>query len=86
MAFCYHLSDRDGKKLKQGLRPTMMTSLAVANAVTMSICSSLCVETSVATLLCRREAGDACPRPDSGGKDVAFNTTGYFGRHKFFKV
>ncbi|ESZ71236.1 hypothetical protein [Mesorhizobium sp. L103C105A0] len=33
MAFCYHVSDRDGKKLKQGLRPTMMTSLAVANAV-----------------------------------------------------
>ncbi|MER8479161.1 hypothetical protein [Mesorhizobium sp. M1163] len=41
MAFRYHLSDRNGKKLKQGLRRTMMTSLAVANAVMMSICSSL---------------------------------------------
>jgi hypothetical protein len=33
MAFRYRLSDRNGKKLKQGLRRTMMTSLAVANAV-----------------------------------------------------
>ncbi|MER8369890.1 hypothetical protein [Mesorhizobium sp. M1378] len=41
MAFRYHLSDRNGKKLKQGLRRTMMTSLAVANAVMMSICSSI---------------------------------------------
>ncbi|ESY48116.1 MULTISPECIES: hypothetical protein [unclassified Mesorhizobium] len=47
------LSDRSGKKLKQGLRRTMMTWLALANAVMMSICSSLYVETSVATLLCR---------------------------------
>ncbi|MER9249815.1 hypothetical protein [Mesorhizobium sp. M0590] len=29
MAFRYHLSDRNGKKLKQALRRTMMTSLAV---------------------------------------------------------
>ncbi|MER9357848.1 hypothetical protein NKI61_32110 [Mesorhizobium sp. M0514] len=41
MAFRFHLSDRNGKKLKQGLRRTMITSLAVANAVMMSICSSL---------------------------------------------
>lgn len=36
------LSDRNGKKLKEGLRRTMMTWLALANAVMMSICSSLC--------------------------------------------
>ncbi|ESZ65983.1 hypothetical protein X727_27620 [Mesorhizobium sp. L103C119B0] len=41
MAFRFQLSDRNGKKLKQGLRRTMITSLAVANAVMMSICSSL---------------------------------------------
>ncbi|ESY15395.1 hypothetical protein X750_28180 [Mesorhizobium sp. LNJC394B00] len=33
MAFRFHLSDRNGKKLKQGLRRTMMTRLAVAKAV-----------------------------------------------------
>ncbi|ESY65936.1 hypothetical protein X742_20545 [Mesorhizobium sp. LNHC232B00] len=33
MALRYHLSDRNGKKLKQGLRRTMMTRLAVAKAV-----------------------------------------------------
>ncbi|MER8981572.1 hypothetical protein [Mesorhizobium sp. M0870] len=33
MALRYHLSDRNDKKLKQGLRRTMMTRLAVANAV-----------------------------------------------------
>ncbi|MER9350036.1 hypothetical protein [Mesorhizobium sp. M0227] len=54
MAFRYHLSDRNGKKLKQGLRRTMMTSLAVANG---HASVRPYVETSVATLLCRREAG-----------------------------
>ncbi|MER9299955.1 hypothetical protein NKI38_26155 [Mesorhizobium sp. M0621] len=33
MALRYHLSDRNDKKLKQGLRRTMMTRLAVAKAV-----------------------------------------------------
>lgn len=62
----------------------MMTWLAAANAVMMPICSSLYVETSVATLLCRREAGDACPKPDNGRKHVASNTTGYLGHPRIF--
>lgn len=76
------LSDR-GKKLKQGLRRTMMTWLALANAVMMSICSSLCRDVpghaSVPT-----EAGDACARPDNGRKHVASNTTGYLGAPRNF--
>lgn len=61
----------------------MMTRLAVANAV-MRLFVPIYIETSVATLLRRREAGDACPRPDSGGKYVASNTTGDLGRHRSF--
>lgn len=61
-----------------------MTWLALANPVMMSICPSLYVETSVATLLCRREAGDACPRPDNGRKHVATTTTGYLSAPEAF--
>lgn len=52
MAFRYQLSDRNGKKLKQGLRRTMITSLTVANAVIMSI-------TSLSRIPCRVVRGHA---------------------------
>ncbi|MDX8441398.1 hypothetical protein [Mesorhizobium australafricanum] len=79
--FRYRLRDRNGTKLKpRDAKRAMMTSLAIADAVMMSVCSSLAgihVEWSVARLFWRRAARDACPKPDNGVKHVGFNTTGH---------
>lgn len=88
--FRYRLRDRNGTKLNpKGAKRTMMTSLAIADAVMMSVCSSLAgihVEWSVARLFWRRAARDACPKPDNGGKHVGFNTTGHRRRMVAFQA
>ncbi|MER8995698.1 hypothetical protein [Mesorhizobium sp. M0678] len=65
-----------------GVKRTMMTSLTIANAVMMAIGlvpRPECILSRPATLFCRREARDACRKPDSGRKHVGFNTTGHLG-------
>nr|WP_244604583.1 MULTISPECIES: FixH family protein [Mesorhizobium] len=64
-----------------GVARTMMTSLAVANAVMMSICSSLsrniCGVVGGHAFLATRSVWCVCPKPDSGRRHVGFNTTGH---------
>ncbi len=83
------LRDQNGKKLTTGgVKRTSMTSLAVQRSHNVHLLvpqPEYMFSRPWPRFFWRREARDACPKPDRGRKHVGFNTTGRLGQVEIFQ-